>query len=311
MQYVTSDQAPMIGTAGILIGTLFLWFPIVCLTDFLSQRNIYYLVAIAFMGTAFMFLIIPGLTLLTIYCKQMDMLQGYDYLGQLRITGLQVDSRIQKASGLKGGDYIMHFGKPQVGWGREWACPTHPDKWCEALVFDPDCVVCEGEGVAEGINTASFGCQKEGTSADAESLVSTKYNLSGYSLSLDLFEPDFDNIDLSPENDTTYMKWPSADFHADCDTCRAMATRSYEVKLKHAETMKEIGLLMLIIGVCVYGIFPIWWAVSRRLAKLHWSSDHQHHDTINDEETVLHINNGNQEDPQVVSNNDNNLEEQP
>jgi hypothetical protein len=237
----------------------------------------------------------------------MDVLQGYDYFGELRITGLQVDSRIHKASGLIRDEYIMHFGKPKVGWGKEWACPTHPDKWCEALVFDPVCVICEGVS-AEGIsNSGPYGCQNEGNSENAKLCVSKRYNLSSdySSLSVDLFNPDFDNIDLSPENDT--MRWPSANFYADCDTCQAMAIHSYEVKLAHAEILKEIGLLLLIIGVCVYEIFPIWWAVSRRLAKMHRSRDD---DSSSDEETVQH-NNGNQEVPQVsISNNDNQEEPQ-
>jgi hypothetical protein len=41
---------------------------------------------------ATLFLIIPGFTILALYCRQMAPLEGYLYLGPMNITGIRVES---------------------------------------------------------------------------------------------------------------------------------------------------------------------------------------------------------------------------
>jgi hypothetical protein len=249
------DENPrIIGIPGLIAAIVLLWFPLVCMTDFLAIRSEAILGILIVVST--LFLLIPGLVIISMYSRQMAYIQGFTYLGPMRVTGFRAEMRHRR--GINGHD--VYFGKPEMSWGGEWGCPQSPDTWCKAAVFEPDCIYCDDPKYTDYIGS------KQGNGADAVECVALEYKMDRWCTIINFLDPTFDK-NVSPEEDD--VQWPSATFFGNCETCQAEEIGSIKVRRSNAEKLRHIGLGALIGGLVVYAGISLYLAISKTIQKLH------------------------------------------
>ena len=248
------ENAQIMGIIALIIAVVLLWFPLACMTDFLDVKSEAILGIMLLLST--LFLLIPGLVVLAMYSRQMAFIQGFTYLGPMRVTGFTVEKR--HIRGIN--EHDIFFGKPEVSWGGEWGCPQSSDTWCTAAVFEPDCIYCD-----DPEHRACIG-NKQGNEADAEVCVALEYKMNQWYPIIDFFDPTFDS-NVPPEEDA--VQWPSATFYGNCETCQAEDVGSFEARHSTAATIRLIGLGALIGALVVYVGISLWFAVSKTIQKLH------------------------------------------
>lgn len=289
-----TTEGPMIGLPGILVGTLLLWVPLAFLTDFLyirvtsSTRTICILFGV-FLIT--LLSVLPGLTMLTVYCKQMASIEEYTYYGPMIVTDVSVESlkmrghfsQLRRRSSDQDHDAYIHIAKPVVHWGLDWGCPDAdhgPDlpstTWCSTSVYEPDCVRCEGRMKEQG-----FACLEMGTQDDAKQCVANKYGIK---------EQDFRGIVMDPTSTATttiVSAWehqaraPSSGknesqrlfMHGNCEDCSAIGKKSYEYLIRHNRSLKRTGIGLEVLALCMFGGLFLWVVVSDQLEKSYGDFD--------------------------------------
>lgn len=273
--YHLDENSQIMGIFGLVIAVLFLWFPLACMTDFLATKSEGILGAMLVLSTVF--LLIPGLVVLAMYSRQMAFIQGFTYLGPMRVTGFTVDMRHNRGIG----EHYLFFGKPEVSWGGEWGCPQLSDTWCTAAVFDPDCIYCDDPKYRECAGN------KQGNEADAEVCVALEYKMDPWYTMINFSDPTFDT-NVSPEKDD--VQWPSATFYGNCETCQAEDIGSIKLRLSNAKKLRRIGFGALIGASVVYAGLSLCFAVSKTIQELYHdgvSSRHGEEENHHEEEDGL------------------------
>jgi hypothetical protein len=191
--------------------------------------------------------LIPGLILLAIYRRETTTLEEYEFFGSMRILGSdarrhpKVDDRLV--------EYSRYHGVIEAGWGREWGCPSSPDRWCEDFVYDEECTFCDPDRTNDG------NCQAGGLD-DAEFCIDEKYDLLEMADSDGTDEPDFDK-DLPPENDPT---WPYHSFYGDCSSCQAKRAEDFESHQYYVVRLKPVGIGLTSAGLVIDALIILWQA---------------------------------------------------
>ena len=131
---------------GFLIAIVVLSIPMITVSSFLMSKHTIHCVVLLF---STLLLIIPGMVVLSIYCKHMDLLQKYTYYGSMRITGVTTFTEsangVQKKNKNKEPLAQYYMGAVQVSWGRQWGCSQSPEVWCETYVYVDDCSYCKSD----------------------------------------------------------------------------------------------------------------------------------------------------------------------
>jgi hypothetical protein len=85
--------------------------------------------------------LIPGMVVLAVYCKRMNVVEQYEYYGPMYISGYQTELYHWH----NGGTCRYFHGQLHVSWGMEWGCPDYTDRWCSDVATDHDCTkdVCD------------------------------------------------------------------------------------------------------------------------------------------------------------------------
>lgn len=200
-----------------------------------SDGNSYPFTTIYVLSTSF--LVVPGLVVLTMYFHGMDFVSSYSYLGPMRIMGFTVDSLDIPGDEYFGG-YTIYFGMPEVGWGREWACPEEK-MWCQAFVKISECQYRDDSGDSR---------YHLGGKSDATDCVRNQYNISYWEETVGFPESQF-NQTIRPDQDPN---WPIDVFYGDCSSCTALDPEAVDDKVEYAQTLKWIGGGLALAGAGVY-----------------------------------------------------------
>uniref|UniRef100_A0A7S4J319 Uncharacterized protein n=1 Tax=Odontella aurita TaxID=265563 RepID=A0A7S4J319_9STRA len=185
-------------------------------------------------------LLIPGLTVLAIYCRRMVEVEKFAYHGPMRITGHAVE--FFEGERCKRGSICNGFkGRLEVEYGYEWACAS-PSIWCRSIVFDDDCHANTCEDVGSGTETrCSIHIQTDQEAqSEAKACMETKYELRLWFNTIDLDKREFDRKQ-PPLDDPN---WPWVEMYGDCDSCSA----AFSVPLESALGIKPIGVGLSIAG---------------------------------------------------------------
>jgi hypothetical protein len=285
-----NTEGPIIGLPGILVGTMLLWIPLACLTDFLyiramgSARTIIVLFGV-FLTT--MLAVLPGFTMLTVYCKQMALIEDFTYYGPMIVaTDISVESFQMRGhfAQLRTSDHnkdaYIHIAMPTVYWGLEWGCPDQPSTWCSTSLFETDCVRCEGRMKEQG-----FACLELGTEDDAKQCVADKFGI----------PKGLEGEGMDPAFTTIISEWEQSQFddkasnkqlyiYGNCQNCDAIGTKSYEYLIRHNQSLKSTGIGLIVLALCMYcGLF-LWVVVSEQLQKGHGDEESSSSSSVEDED---------------------------
>lgn len=267
--YVDGSDPPLISLTGMMIATILLWFPLVFLTDFLGHAQ-GWVAAIVF--ATLVFSVLPGFTLLTSYYKQSASLDEYTYFGPMVFNNISIDTTKVQGGLRLTGSYEMHFATSYVTWyDMNCPLPSSGSILCDAIVYDSDCILCEG---AEG-----FGCKKSGDATKAKQCLIDKYNDRGMDIFVETMlhhaagKDDDGMRPWMPQAQFSSDEIPSPEFYGNCYTCQAMESGSYHRLVQHKQTLMKIGLILVFAGICIFGLLTIWLGVSQTLVKLHRESD--------------------------------------
>jgi hypothetical protein len=282
LAYQTSTLSPPLGLAGLVAGVVFLLFmPLASLIRLLRTQQAR-MGGVALMTT--ILLIIPGLTLLAVYCHQMDGLDTYNtqYYGPMKILyerGVKIESHTVQAGRFQGGEYVMHFATPRVSWDCSQSVSFGSVSACEASVFDPECTVCEGGQFLEH----QPGCSFRGTPDDARNCVADKYELTttdaGYeddTATLTGMETSNRNGQPPPvssssvdddvgDNSIVPTTW---NFFGDCATCQATEPEGLGRHVETLQQLREVAVLLLLCSICTYMLVAFLWSVA-----VHWDKN--------------------------------------
>jgi hypothetical protein len=185
--------------------------------------------------------LIPGMVVLAVYCKRMEVVEQYEYYGPMYISGYQTELYHWYD---KGACRYFH-GQLNVSWGMEWGCPDYTDRWCSDVTTDHDCTkaLCNYP-YWESDNGDECGDEEACPNGqqDAEQCIIDKYELFDWSNELQSDNHDYNRNETPEEASTT---WPQAIVYGDCDTC----TAKVEVPIRSAQDLKPIGIGLTLAGL--------------------------------------------------------------
>jgi hypothetical protein len=212
--------------------------------------------------------LIPGMVVLAVYCKRMNVVDQYEYYGPMYISGYQTEfySWYEPCLDDEGTCRGFH-GQLNVSWGMEWGCPDYTDRWCSNVVTDHDCTqdVCHHPNYESSFlweNNDECGDEEaypEGQQA-AEQCIINKYELFDWLDELQSDNHDY-NRNETPEEAST--DWPQAIMYGDCDTCKVKA----KVPLESAQDLKPIGIGLTLGGLVTDALLVCMFLFSRLFRK--------------------------------------------
>eukprot|EP00522_Entomoneis_paludosa_P006123 CAMPEP_0172441806 /NCGR_PEP_ID=MMETSP1065-20121228/2311_1 /TAXON_ID=265537 /ORGANISM="Amphiprora paludosa, Strain CCMP125" /LENGTH=360 /DNA_ID=CAMNT_0013191359 /DNA_START=340 /DNA_END=1422 /DNA_ORIENTATION=- len=205
-------------------------------------------------------LVIPGLILLTLYCRTMGKLNHFDYLGPMYLMDVRIDVKQyeeQNCRDCTSPAYQRFWGMVQVAFGSDWAS-CDPNQWCDGQESWVPILACEF------CDISAFRCST-GNYSVAEDCLWSRYNLtyweeernwyprhkdqhvdksndSSSGVVVDGFDPSVERT--SPFHGDNMELRPTASFYGDCDSCAVMNLDELWDKLDHARNMKVAGSVL-------------------------------------------------------------------
>jgi hypothetical protein len=210
------------------------------------QRVTYFYLNVSAIAT--LLALIPGMVVLAVYCKRMNVVEQFEYYGPMYISGYQTELY----HWYDGGTCRYFHGQLEVSWGMEWGCPDYIDRWCSDAATDHDCTkdVCHYPDFScDGVSWESDNydeCGDEEAHLDgqqaAEQCIIDKYELSDW---LDELQSDNHDYNRSETPEEASTDWPQVTMYGNCDTCKAKV----EVPLESAQDLKSIGIGLTLGGL--------------------------------------------------------------
>jgi hypothetical protein len=213
--------------------------------------------------------LIPGMVVLAVYCKRMNVVEQHEYYGPMYISGYQTEFyRWYEPCLNDEGTCRGFYGQLNVSWGMEWGCPDYTDRWCSDVATDHDCTrdVCRHPDVG-GYGSSYIwedddddDCGEEEAYPEdqqaAEQCIIDKYELIDWLDELQNESHDYNRSETPEEASTA---WPQVNMYGNCDTC----TAKVKVPLDSAQDLKPIGIGLTLGGVVTDALLVCIFLLSR------------------------------------------------
>jgi hypothetical protein len=205
--------------------------------------------------------LIPGMVVLAVYCKRMNVVEQHEYYGPMYISGYQTDFYHDDPCLNDEGICAGFHGQLNVSWGMEWGCPDYTDRWCSDVATDHDCTkdVCHHPGGYGGYSHGDECGEEEaypGGQQATEQCIIDKYELSDW---LDELQSDHHDYNRSETPEEASTDWPQVTMYGNCDTCKAKV----EVPIDSAQDLKPIGIGLTLGGLVTDALLVCIFLLSR------------------------------------------------